>query len=308
MDTPFAALELILASQLGLVTLDQMRANSLTDNHTRWLIRRKTLRRVRPRVFALVGAAETWERGLLAAVLSVEGAIASHSSAARLWRFDPRPEDRYEITVGREHRPTLRGVVIHRSGTVGEQDIVRRDGIPCASFERTVSDCSTLLTGKQLGYVLDDGLRRGVASLNRLKNCSERTESSPGRHMTVVRTLLAARGIGFDPGGSRAELDVLEVFRRAGIPMPVQQHRVNVGSKSYRPDFAWPDQEVFAEYYGMAFHSGVSATVSDNARVTALSAAGWAPLVFTYASSDGEIIERTTEALQKRGLRWETGV
>jgi len=197
----------------------------VSDSQTRSLIRRKLLRRVRPRVFALVGAAESWERGLLAAVLSIEGAVASHSSAARLWRFEPRPEDRYEITIGRDRHPTLTGVVVHRSGTIAEQDLCHRDGIPCTSFERTLSDCSTLLSVHQLGHVLDDGLRRGIASLTRLKNCSERTESAPGRHMSAVRTLLAARGIGFDPGGSRAELEILEVFRRAGLPLPVQQLR-----------------------------------------------------------------------------------
>ena len=125
--------------------------------------------------------------------------------------------------------------------------------------------------------------------------------------MSVVRTLLAARGIGFDPGGSRAELDVLEVFRRAGIPLPVQQLRVKVGSKTFRPDFAWPELKVFAEYYGLAFHTGAQAVVSDNERLTALSAAGWLPLVFTHASSDGEIVERTLAALGQRQVGSKTG-
>jgi hypothetical protein len=244
---------------------------------------------------------------LLAAVLSIHGSIASHSSAARLWRFEPRPEDRYEITIGRERHPTVRGVVVHRSGTIGEHDINQRDGIPCTSFERTLSDCTTILSEYQLGRALDDGLRRGVASLQRLKSCSERIESGPGRHMSIVRGLLAARGIGFEPGGSRAELNLLDVFRRAGVPLPVQQYRVKIGARSYRPDFAWPESRVFAEYYGLPFHTGVSAVVADSERLTALAAAGWLPLVFTYASSDREIIDRTSEALRQRGVGWKIG-
>ena len=47
-------------------------------------------------------------------------------------------------------------------------------------FERTLCDCTTRLNEYQLGRSLDDGLRRGVASLQRLKDCSERTESAPG--------------------------------------------------------------------------------------------------------------------------------
>jgi len=165
-----------------------------------------------------------------------------------------------------------------------------------------LADCSALLSGYQLGRVLDDGLRRGVASLRRLEDCCERLESGPRRQMSLIRALLAQRGIGFDPGGSKAELDVLEVFRRAALPMPVQQHKVKVGSKTFRPDFAWPEWRVFAEYYGVAFHTGASAVIADSERLTALSAAGWLPLVFTHASSDGEIVDRTTEALHQRGF------
>src|SRR5262249_25039725 len=156
-------------------------------------------------------------------VLSVEGAVASHSSAARLWTFDPRPEERYEVTIGRDRRIVLAGVTIHRSGTIEEQDVTQRSGVRCTTFERTMCDCTTLMSRFQLGHALDGGLRRSVASLTRLKSCSERIESGPGRHMSIVRALLAERGVGFDPGGSRSELQLLDVFRRAGLPMPVQQ-------------------------------------------------------------------------------------
>jgi hypothetical protein len=125
--------------------------------------------------------------------------------------------------------------------------------------------------------------------------------------MSVVRSLLATRGVDFDPGGSRSELQVLDVFRRAGLPMPVQQLRIRSGSKHYRPDFAWPDHKVLAEYYGLPFHVGAGAVVADSARLTALSAAGWLPLVFTHASTDSEIVERTSAALRQRGVGREIG-
>lgn len=125
--------------------------------------------------------------------------------------------------------------------------------------------------------------------------------------MTVVRSLLAARGLGFNPGGSGSELQMLDVFRRARLPAPVQQLRVKVGFKSYRPDFAWPECKVFAEYYGLPFHTGASAVAYDSERVTALSSAGWLPLLFTSASSNGEIAERVRTALLQRGVSLEIG-
>jgi hypothetical protein len=307
MDAHLAQFESTLAAQCGIVTLQQLRAGELDDETIRRLVQRRILRRLRPRVFGLVGAPETWERGLLAAVLSVDGSVASHAAAARLWSMEPRPQERYEVTVGREQRVLMLGVTVHRSGTLGDADLTRRNDIACTSFERTLCDCTTLLSERQLGRALDDGLRRGIASLPRLKDCSERTESGPGRHMSMVRAVLGTRGVGFDPGGSRSELEVLDILRRARLPLPVQQFRVKVGAKTYRPDFAWPESKIFAEYYGLSFHSGASAVVADSERLTALSAAGWLPLVFTHASTDREIIERTIAALHQRGVGSETG-
>jgi hypothetical protein len=220
-----------------------------------------------------------------------------------LWGFEPRPEDRYEVTVPRAKYAALHGVSLHRSQTLRDaSDVHVRRGIPCTTFERTLCDCTTLLSARQLGRVLDDGIRRSVASLARLKDCCEQNESGPGRHMSVVRDLLAERGVGFNPGGSRSELQLLDVFRRAGIPMPTQQLRVHVEGRTYRPDFAWPDRMVFAEYYGLPFHTGAAAVIADNERLTALAAAGWLPLIFTHASSDRAIIERTTAALAQRAV------
>jgi hypothetical protein len=307
MDAHLARFESELASQKGLVTLDQLRVGRLSVERIRSLIDRQVLRRIRPRVFGLVGATDSWERGLLAVTLSVKGSVASHAAAARLWGLEPRPESRYEITVPRDRHVLVRGVVVHRSGTIGERDTSTRHGIVTTSFERTLCDCTTLLSRHQLGRALDDGLRRGVASVKRLKDCSERTESAPGRHMSVTRALLAERGIGFDPGGSQSELDVLKVLRRAGLPEPVQQYRVKIGSKTFRPDFAWPEVIVFAEYYGLLFHAGASAVIADSARLTALAAAGWVPLVFTHASSEREIVERTASALLQRGVGGKIG-
>lgn len=307
MEAQIARFESVLASQHGLVTLDQLRAGELTDEQARNLVRQKVLRRLRPRVFGLVGSRDSWDRGLFAAMLSAPGSVASHASAARLWNFEPRPEARYEITIDRGHRTQMRGVVVHRSGTLSAGDVVNVEDIPCTSFERTLCDCTTQLSEYQLGRALDDGLRRGVASLRRLRGCAERLESGPGRHMSAVRSLLVSRAIGFHPGGSKAELNLLDVFRRARLPLPVQQYRVKIEGKTFRPDFAWPDCKVFAEYYGLPFHTGASAVVADSERVTALSAAGWLPLVFTHASSDREIVERTVAALHQRGTRCAVG-
>jgi hypothetical protein len=178
-------------------------------------------------------------------------------------------------------------------------DVTERTGVPCTSFERTLCDCTTILSPFQLGRVLDDGLRRNLASLDRLTKCVFRLDSGPGRRLRVIQGLLAERDESFDPGGSASELRVLQVLREGGIPAPVQQYPVRVDSRPYELDFAWPEQRVFAEYYGLAVHSGASAVAYDSSRLTAMVAQGWRPLVFTDSTPDHEIVKRAQEVLAK---------
>src|SRR3712207_3516594 len=106
----------------------------------------------------------------------------------------------------------------------------------------------------QLSANLDDGLRRRVASLRALRGCTDRLRSGPGRRLSVIESLLAVRSDRYNPGGSRAERRLLDVLTAAGLPAPVQQHRVRVNGTTYVLDYAYPSQRVFIEYYGVAWH------------------------------------------------------
>ena len=303
MNSNLMAVSDLTSAQCALVTREQLRERGINDDQIQRLVARRVLVRVRPCVFAIVGAPVSWEQGLLAALLSIGGdAVASHASATRLWVCRYSLDDRYEVTVAGDLRPRLRGVRVHRSTRLDQSDIVLRNGVRTTSFERTICDCTTRLSPFQLGRNLDEGLRRGVATLQRLKDCAERLESGPGRHMTVVRELLAKRGVDYNPGDSWSELRVLELFMNAGLPRPVQQFRVKLGTETYDLDFSWPDVMVFAEFYGGPFHIGASAVTYDSRRLTSLVSAGWTPLVFTDDSSEKEIVDRTATVLARKGV------
>ena len=206
-----------------------------------------------------------------------------------------------EITVPSRHVVKVRGARVHRSVALHPEEIARRSGVPCTTFERTLCDLTTRLSWLQLSRVLDDGLRRGVTSTDRLRACVARIDSGPNRRLTIVQSLLAARGAGYNPGGSDAELDVLDVVRRAGLPLPTQQHRIRVGGDTYYLDFSWPEFRVFMEYYGLPWHIGAAAVVRDSARITALSTAGWRPLIYTSESSEDQIAADVARVLTEVG-------
>jgi hypothetical protein len=281
------------SGQWSLVTRQQLVDAGISLSKIAALLRSGALRRVGSRVYATCGSPRSWEQAVMAAVLMVgPRAVASHAAAARLWNYVHLPMDALDVTI--EVDPSSnwpRGAGLHRTLVLPTVDVSSRSGIPCTNFERTLCDCTTLLSAFQLGRVLDDGLRRGDASLDRLLRCAARLDSGPGRRLGIIKRLLTERGEGFDPGGSASELHVLNVIRKAGLPMPVQQYEVRAGGRTYFLDFAWPDEKIFAEYYGLAVHSGASAVAHDNGRQTALVKVGWRPLVFTDATSDREVVD-----------------
>jgi hypothetical protein len=286
------------SSQWSLVTREQLIDAGFSRARIASLIRTGSLRVAGRRVYAMLGSVRGWQQDLMAAVLGVgEGSVASHASAARLWAFVHRPEDAVDVLVKAEFGGVRPGV--HRTTVLPDDDITTRDGIACTSFERTLCDCTTLLTPFQLGRVLDDGLRRREVSLVRLQQCALRLDSGPGRRLGVVKVLLSQRDAAFDPGGSASELHVLQVIRDAGLTAPVQQYPVRVGERTYVLDFAWPDRKLFVEYYGLAVHSGASAVAHDNRRLTAMVGEDWRPLVFTDSTSDHEIVEAVANELSK---------
>ncbi|HET7484775.1 MAG TPA: hypothetical protein VFJ64_05295, partial [Solirubrobacterales bacterium] len=81
-----------------------------------------------------------------------EEAVISHRSAAALWGMLPdRAETRVEISVpghgGRRKRP---GIRIHRSATLGPDQVTRRLGIRVTTPERTFSDLGTMVSPREL--------------------------------------------------------------------------------------------------------------------------------------------------------------
>ena len=97
---------------------------------------------------------------------------------------------------------------------------------------------------------------------------------------------------------------MLEVLRRAGLPLPIAQHRVVVGGRSRRLDYAYPEHKIAIEFDGFAEHGLLRSTFDDDrVRGNALALDGWLVLHFTSRSTDAEIVGRTREALALTAAR-----
>ncbi|MGD9995599.1 MAG: hypothetical protein AB7L17_02925 [Ilumatobacteraceae bacterium] len=221
-------------------------------------------------------------------------ASGDHVAAARLTALRLMDGPRFDVeciqvitTLDRQVR--LPGVVAHRSGTIEDGDIVRRDGMPCTSPLRTVVDLSGALTDDELGRVIDDFLRRRMLRLDALRSRVNRMRPAPGRSVARLRRVLAARIPGYDPGESELEARIRRLLDSEGLPPPTQQLRVQFGRRGYRLDFAWPDRKVYLEGNGFGCHSIATDLDRDARRQNELVLDGWRPIEVTWRMPDVEI-------------------
>jgi hypothetical protein len=292
----------IAARQHGLVTARQLADAGLDASARRHRVRRGTLVRERWDVFRMLGAPRSHEQSILAAVLAFgPGAVASHTTAAGLWRFPDVEPERIELTGSRPHRIRLEGVRSHRTVAFLAEEHTRLDRIPLTTVARTLVDLSALLSVTQLGIITDDALRRGTMSLRQLERAIAGLPGAPGRKPSRIRSVLAQRIEGYDPGDSGLEVRVLRGIVAAGLPEPVQQHDVTVCGRHYRIDLAHPEHKVAIEVDGFEPHRHRSAFDRDRVRANDLVVAGWTVLRFTSESTDVQVATTVAAALTRLG-------
>jgi very-short-patch-repair endonuclease len=300
MDTDVALFHLA-ARQHGLLTRAQL-ASHLSRHRRTHLLRRGRLVPVRPGVYAVAGAPDSWERHVLAAVLAAgPGAAASHRTAAALHRLAVRNAPLLELTVPAGRRVRLDAVRAHRSTCTVADHRTRVAGIPVTDVARTLCDLAAVLLPSELEAALDDALRRRLVSIPRVERVHAEL-ARPGRRRTrVVDALLAARRGGIQPGDSEPERRLVRWLVEAGFPRPAQQYRVRVGQRSYRVDCGYPDLGIDIEYDGWDAHRTRSSFDRDRARGNELEAAGRTVFRFTSASSRREVLRLVGTALAARG-------
>jgi len=85
----------------------------------------------------------------------------------------------------------------------------------------------------------------------------------------------------------------------AGLPRPVQQHKLRVNGRTIRIDLAYPELRIAIEYDGWEYHSTRGAFDRDRARANELELLGWTVLRFTSKSSDTTMVRTIRTAIRR---------
>jgi len=275
-----AVLAAVTDRQHGLFTASQASAAGITKGFLDRRIRTGEVVAVDHAVYRSILAPTTWHQRLLAACLAGP-AVASHRSGGGLWHLPVPDLTMLEVTALRHRRRKADDVVWHESYLLDENSITEVDGIPATNPARTVIDLAAVLAPDDLQRVVDDVLRRRLASIGSLTRLLERL-GARRIGAQAMRAVLDTR-IGTAVPESDLETQFELLIRSHGFPEPVPQFRViSPNGRHLRIDDAFPTSMVGVELLGAQFHARPERWAADIDRLGVLAALGWHMLSFTY--------------------------
>jgi hypothetical protein len=277
----------------------EWRAAGLSQRRLRGLVNSGELVRIRYGVYAtreILAEAET-DSGLrhaleVAAVAGTRsrGVVASHESAARLWRLsllNKVADGTVTLTVPpgpRTGEYKRAGVVTHVAELPGEH-VTELYGVPVTTAARTVIDIARSATFRAGVVVTDSALHERHSSKADLRRVLARCEGWPG--VTGAR-----RAVDFASPLAESALESCArvAFDEQGLPAPMlQAHILGAdGGVIGRVDFCWMRYRTIAEADGLLKYQGRQDAIAELKRDRLMREAGYEVVHFTWKELFGE--------------------
>lgn len=255
----------------------------------RWL-RTRTIVELQPGVLALPDRVGDWAVRSRAATLWSGGPL-SHLSALHALGVVAHDDGPVHVTVPVARLPRGRdGVVVHRSDR--QLVTVRSGAVEAVAPERSLVDAwawahsprrnpRAALDLPLVRQALIEAVRTRATTSRAVQVAAARSGAHPGRRALD-------RLLGLVAGGCESELEIWGVQHvlpgPPTVPRWVQQHRVVLpDGRRVALDAAYVEARVAVELDGAAFHGSREQRERDLRRDTALAAAGWIVLRFSYA-------------------------
>jgi len=215
------------------------------------------------------------------AALDAAGAGSSlsfHSSAVRQKWSDVEPSLHVSVptTAGR----VARGFVLHRVEPFHPDDVHEDDGMRCTTLPRTLLDLATVVEPRAIERTIAEAQFRREYSERALRRLVDRSRGRRG--VGVLSTILAEHGIERTITNLELEERYLKLSRRAGFPMPLVNHWVEVPGGRFKCDFVYPDARLIVETDGRGSHTRDLQFEEDRRRDSILKLGGWEVIRFTW--------------------------
>ena len=238
-------------------------------------------------VYRLAAARATFEQSLLAACYATgPRSVASHSSAAWLWRLLARPPDHPTVTVPPGQHPRTTSIEVHRLD-VDPARISFRSGIPCTDPLRTLVDLAASADHQTVISAVDQGLSTRLVSGKAIEAELERRTARGRRGPRPLRQILTGRGVIGAPAASVLERETRTLLDQWGIPITGSEVKAGPDDR-YRLDLMVLEP-VALEVDGYTHHWSPEAKAADEARRNQLRLGGLFLLVYTWIDIRAEL-------------------
>jgi very-short-patch-repair endonuclease len=229
-------------------------------------------------VLAVSGAPRTDEQHVMAAVLEAgEGALASHCTAAALWRVPGFGFLQLEVTMGGRGSSRARHLAFrHRPVLLLPQHQTSVDGIPCTSLARTIFDlASSGVSASRLERIVNLAVNRSPGTLTALHRTLDELARRGRPGITVMRAILDERPLGSRLPQSGLEMRFEKILQEFGEP-PLER-QVDVGGHEWlgRVDFLDRSLLLIVEVDSVLHHTSPFDRARDAARDADLLRAGY---------------------------------
>lgn len=266
-----------MARQDGLATVAQVRSAGLVERRQRGRVASGEWTKLDRTVVAVSGAPQSWRRVVRAAWLSAGPSTAvSHGTAARLLGIDgyDRFTPIHVTTVGRTHHTSLRGVVVHRSTRLTDEQCTVVDGIRVVRPEVALVQI-TGASGPKLGRKVLDHLLRSGMSVERIAGVAIAWRRQGVRGPSMVLRMLSE----VERRLPRSWFQRLakDVLRTCGIRLVDELPIVDpdTGRTLAELDLACPELMIGIECQSWKWHSTPTARAADARRKRRLRLLGW---------------------------------
>jgi very-short-patch-repair endonuclease len=231
------------------------------------------------------------QRRWIGVLAAGEGARLTHESAAELHAIDGIVRGRVVVTTAHGRRLVIPGGTQHQLDDVLPHHRVVVRGFPTTTPARTFVDLAAVTSFTRLRTAAQDIVVRRLASFGEigavLREVRRRGKPGIRRSVEVLSSL-----DGDAPPASVLERLLLDVARRAGVPV-VAQHPL----PTHLPvpglvDFAAVDSKLILEADGRLWHARLQAMTNDRQRDREAARLGWQTLRFVHqdlkSDPDGE--------------------
>lgn len=273
----------LLHRQHGLLTRDQAVRLGFTKRQIDRRLASGQWIRVEAGVFRHHAIPAGWHNRLLAVCLAT-GGLASHFSAAALWRLDGFGRGRrLHVVVPPGHWSRRPGTRLREYTQFARADATVVDGIPVTGPAVTLLDLAGVVPMERLLVAVDAARRHGLVDWpdlwRTLLTHARRGRNGSARFRCLLDEHYGARAVPGSAWNRQAAMLVVE----AGLPAPQLEYEVLADGIAWRLDLAWPDARLGIELQSATWHLDRRSQRRDAHKSRSLQQLGWRVYPFTYS-------------------------